>query len=99
MEDFLEGICNGSLIEVFATGTVAIINPIRNIYFDGKIRLIGGTTSDFNTSLSHRFFKSLTNIYYGRVNHQWAIDIENWGKAAKEEASQNIRNKIYQKIS
>ena len=59
MEDFLEGICNGSLIEVFATGTVAIINPIRNIYFDGKIRLIGGTTSDFNASLSHRFFKSL----------------------------------------
>ena len=56
MEDFLEGICNGSLIEVFATGTVAIINPIRNIYFDGKIRLIGGKVCSEKKCTSEKIF-------------------------------------------
>ena len=52
MNDILEGISNGNLVEMFGTGTAAIISPIGNIYFDGKMREIPVPKN--NASLSQR---------------------------------------------
>ena len=52
MNDILAGISNGNLVEMFGTGTAAIISPIGNIYFDGKMREIPVPIN--NASLSQR---------------------------------------------
>ena len=52
MNDILAGISNGTLVEMFGTGTAAIISPIGNIYFDGKMR--GIPVPETNVSLSQR---------------------------------------------
>ena len=52
MNDILSGISNGNLVEMFGTGTAAIISPIGNIYFDGKMREIPVPKN--NVSLSQR---------------------------------------------
>ena len=36
------------------------------------------TQSKFNDTISHIISKKLSDIYYGRVEHPWAVDVENW---------------------
>jgi len=82
MDEVLKGSTNGSLIEMFGTGTAAIVSPIGNIYFDGKMRKMPVPT--YSESLSQRFSKELTDIYYGRNKHPWAMNIEEWQIDAEE---------------
>ena len=37
------------------------------------------TQSKYNDTISHIIAKKLSDIYYGRVEHPWAVDVENWG--------------------
>lgn len=82
MDEVLKGSTNGSLIEMFGTGTAAIVSPIGNIYIDGKMRKMPVPT--YSESLSQRFSKELTDIYYGRNKHPWAMNIEEWQIDAEE---------------
>ena len=36
------------------------------------------TPSRFNDAISHIIAKKLSDIYYGRVEHPWAVEVENW---------------------
>jgi branched-chain amino acid aminotransferase len=38
IHEVLDGAKNGNLVEMFGTGTAAIVSPVGNIHFDGKMR-------------------------------------------------------------
>ena len=37
IKDILNGAQNGTLVEMFGTGTAAIVTSVGNIYYDGKM--------------------------------------------------------------
>jgi len=61
---------DGSLKEVFGSGTAAVISPVGNIKFDGREITVGDGGVG---PLAARFFNDLTAIQYGR-----AKDPFNW---------------------
>jgi len=61
---------DGSLKEVFGSGTAAVISPVGNIKFDGREITVGDGGVG---PLSARFFNDLTAIQYGK-----AEDPFNW---------------------
>lgn len=61
---------SGKLLEVFGSGTAAVISPVGEIRYGEKLISIGdGTPGD----TAMRFYNALTDIQYGK-----AEDTENW---------------------
>ena len=50
------------------------------------------TPSEYEDSISHKILKKLSDIYYGRHQHLWSMEIENWNK---EQSKSNNTNTIY----
>ena len=48
----------GRLIEMFGAGTAAIVSPVGNIYYDGKLNAIPVDSSE--SAVSKRFVKIIT---------------------------------------
>jgi hypothetical protein len=69
---------DGRLVEMFATGTAAVVTPVGNILYEGKMHAINHSIlhSDTNPLISDRIRTTLSDIFYGRVEHPWAYDIE-----------------------
>lgn len=63
----------GRLLEVFGTGTAAVIAPVKSIkYIDEDIKVPSGEKIG---PLAKRFWDSITDIQYGRVEHPWSVRI------------------------
>ncbi len=63
IEEVIEGCKSGSLKEMFATGTAAVISPVGLICFKGEdFKIAEGQTGE----LSRRFYDEITGIQYGR---------------------------------
>lgn len=63
INEIIEGSRSGSLREMFATGTAAVISPVGKIHYKGKDIVIG----DGNTGeLSQKLYKEITDMQYGR---------------------------------
>jgi branched-chain amino acid aminotransferase len=63
----------GNLMEVFAAGTAAVINPVRAIAYKGQDILV--PTNDKVGDFAQKMWKAVTDIQYGRVPHKWSIPI------------------------
>ena len=50
------------------------------------------TPSETEASISHRIAKKLSDIYYGRLEHPWAMEIENWDA---ETSFSNLKKPIF----
>lgn len=64
------------LVEIFGCGTAAIVCPVGGIKYEDKMVPIPVDESD--KSISVRLRGTMSDIYYGRVDHPWGVDIENW---------------------
>ncbi len=65
---------DGSLTEIFGTGTAAVISPVGELcYQDKKYTVAGGSTGE----LSQRLFDELQGIQYGKQKDpfKWTIRI------------------------
>ncbi|SLM32310.1 Branched-chain-amino-acid aminotransferase 2 [Desulfamplus magnetovallimortis] len=70
MDEVIEASKNGSLKEVFGSGTAAVISPVGEIrYGDEKIQIGDGKAGD----IAVKFNSAITDIQYGK-----AEDSENW---------------------
>ncbi len=75
IDEVFEAAENGSLREVFGSGTAAVISPVGKIHHQGKEISIGdGKVGDF----SKRLFEEITDIQYGRKPdvHGWIHSVE-----------------------
>ncbi|XP_071453191.1 branched-chain-amino-acid aminotransferase, cytosolic [Hetaerina americana] len=62
------------LLEIFGAGTACIVAPVSSIFFEGKTLTI--PTMDHELPVHQQFLNSLSDIQYGRVEHQWAMLID-----------------------
>lgn len=70
IDEVIEANDNGTLEEVFGTGTAAVISPVGSLYYQGRtITLNQGQTGE----LSQKMFDVLQEIQYGRLPdpHGW----------------------------
>jgi len=82
IKEVLTGAQNGTLIEMFGTGTAAIVSPVGNIFYNGEMKAIPVP----NVSLAQNVLTALSDIYYGKINpHPWTMDIEDWQSIAADE--------------
>ena len=75
VDDLMKAGHDGTLEEVFGTGTAAVISPVGELrYKDDEV-----TINDFKTGeLTQRLYDTLTGIQWGRLpdNYHWTIDID-----------------------
>ncbi|XKL61311.1 hypothetical protein PGB90_008368 [Kerria lacca] len=61
------------LLELFGAGTACIICPISEILYRGQIIKI--PINSQSNLLYLRFYKTLMDIFYGRISHPWTVEI------------------------
>jgi len=83
IKEVLDRAHDGTLVEMFGTGTAAIVNPVGNILYDGVMNSI--PVPEAEKSFAKRIMKELSDIYYGRVKHDWGVSIEDWSIKSIEE--------------
>jgi len=62
----------GRLMEVFGCGTAAVVSPVGGLKYGGETFSV--PTPEFG--LASELLQKMTDIYYGRVDHEWAMDVE-----------------------
>jgi branched-chain amino acid aminotransferase len=75
IEEVIDGCKSGSLKEMFATGTAAVISPVGEIcYKEEDFRVADGKTGE----LSQKLYDEITGIQYGRKENPfcWRVRID-----------------------
>lgn len=68
IDDVCEAADNGTLEEVFGTGTAAVISPVGELNYKGKIM----TINDFKTGeLTQKLYDALTGMQWGNVTDEF----------------------------
>jgi branched-chain amino acid aminotransferase len=70
LQDIILAVKEKRMIEMFGTGTAAVITPIGKICYNKKIINVGN-----NHNYSQQIYKQLTDIQYGIVNNEWSEKI------------------------
>lgn len=74
MGEVMEGLAEGRLIEMFGSGTAAVVSPVGGLHYKGELHKIPTPEQ----GLASRIMASMSDIYYGKVQHPWAVDVEEW---------------------
>lgn len=73
MGEIQEAEKEGRLLEAFGAGTAVVISPVRSIvYKDSEIQV---PTGDQAGPVAARLWKTLYDIQYGNVPHEWSVPI------------------------
>jgi len=68
---------DGRLLEIFGTGTGAVISPVSCIHYEGKDIQVPLTGKDGKIGeVAEQIWNELLDIHYGRKAHSWSIVIE-----------------------
>ncbi|XP_071522471.1 branched-chain-amino-acid aminotransferase, cytosolic isoform X5 [Panulirus ornatus] len=74
MAELIQAHSEGKLLEVFGAGTAAVVTPVGEIHYEDKIIKI--PTMEHDYPLTQRFFDTIKDIQYGRVESEWTVPIE-----------------------
>ncbi|XP_053707056.1 branched-chain-amino-acid aminotransferase, mitochondrial isoform X2 [Synchiropus splendidus] len=70
MQELLQALDEGRVIEVFGAGTACVVCPVGSLQYMGQTYQI--PTMQNGPDLAKRFHKELTDIQYGRTPSDWA---------------------------
>ncbi|CAF0999704.1 unnamed protein product [Adineta steineri] len=73
MDELLEAQQNNSLLEMFGSGTAAIVCPIERIVYEGKSYDLA--TMNKGAPLTNRFHDEIVDIQFGRKPSKWTVDV------------------------
>ncbi|KXS11918.1 branched-chain amino acid aminotransferase II [Gonapodya prolifera JEL478] len=76
MAELVKAAGEGRLLECFATGTAAIVSPIKTIGYKGEdipVPLDPADPSSQAGPLARRFFDEIMAIQYGEKEHEWSV--------------------------
>ena len=79
MKEVVLAINEGRLLEMFGSGTAAVVSPIKTINYLGQDWSIPLDPSDPSSQagpLAKRFWEAITLIQYGQVPHEWSWVID-----------------------
>ena len=74
MKEVMAAHSEGRLVEMFGSGTAAVVSPVGGLHYEGQMVSIP-TPED---GLAVQIMAAMSDIYYGRVASPWAIDVEEW---------------------
>merc|ERR1719376_1014338 len=83
MGEVLKANQEGRIVEIFGCGTAVIVCPVGNIKYKSDMVPIPVDTTE--NSVSMRITKQLNDIYYGKINHPWAVDISSQINLSQQE--------------
>ncbi|PLB34005.1 branched-chain amino acid aminotransferase, cytosolic [Aspergillus candidus] len=73
MADVAEAAEEGRLLEVFGSGTAAIVSPVRNISYRGKLVNCGLKDEEEAGEIALQMKNWIEGIQYGDENHPWSV--------------------------
>ena len=75
IDEVLEGVKTGTLSEMFATGTAAVISPVGELIWKGEKTVIGGGSIG---GLAQKLYDELYGIQTGEVEDHmgWTVEVE-----------------------
>lgn len=75
LQEIIDAGDNGTLEEIFGTGTAAVISPVQKLNYDGQD--IVATSNYDDASISHRLYNELTGIQTGRLpdTRGWVVEL------------------------
>ncbi len=75
IDEVMEAYKNGSLQEVFGSGTAAVISPVSHLACGDEVIVVGDGGIGL---MAHRLYEAITDIQYGRVEDPfgWVVPIE-----------------------
>lgn len=79
IHELLSALAEERVLEVFGSGTAAIITPVKNIRFrnmDHPIPLDHDNSSGEAGPLAKRLWRELIRIQYGDVAHEWSMLVD-----------------------
>lgn len=79
MKELILAINDNRLLEMFGSGTAAVVSPIKRIKYlgqDWNIPLDPSDPSSQAGPLAKRFWEAITLIQYGQVPHEWSVIVE-----------------------
>lgn len=75
--DIRDAVHENRMLEVFGSGTAAVITPVSTIYYDGEDLKIPLNGPDGKSGeLTNKFWSTITDIQYGRKKHPWSVLVE-----------------------
>lgn len=74
MGEVMNAHSEGRLVEMFGSGTAAVVSPVGGLHYQGKMVTIPTPEQ----GLAAKIMTAMSDIYYGRVDSPWAIDVEEW---------------------
>ncbi len=79
MGELLRANQDGSLVELFGSGTAAVVTPVGSLHYRGRTVELP-TPAPGAGGISHRVREEMSDIYYCRkgVEHPWAPEIDEW---------------------
>jgi len=83
MGELMQAKSEDRLVEMFGCGTAAIVCPVGNIKYNGVDVPI--PVNDQDNAISKRLRSTMSDIYYGRITHPWAPEIEDWAEQSQQE--------------
>jgi len=72
MGEVMNARAQGRLIEMFGSGTAAVVSPVGGLHYQGVMHSIP-TPKD---GLAVKVLAAMSDIYYGRTPSTWAQDVE-----------------------
>lgn len=77
MKDLAEASADGRLLEVFGSGTAAIVSPVRTISWKGKTVDCGLKPEEESGELATKFKDWMEARQYGDEEHEWSYVLKN----------------------
>lgn len=73
IEEVSQGITNGNLMEVFGTGTAAVISPVGTLHYQNQDLIINNKAIG---PIAQGLYNEITSIQYGEIgSHRWLVPI------------------------
>lgn len=79
VHELVSALAEKRVLEVFGSGTAAIITPVKNIRFRGAdypIPLDPDNPNEGAGPLARRLWRELVRIQYGDVAHEWSVLVD-----------------------
>merc|ERR1719154_78971 len=74
MGEVMAAQASGRLVEMFGSGTAAVVSPVGGLHYQGTLHTIP-TPAD---GLAVQILSAMSDIYYGREASPWALDVDDW---------------------
>lgn len=76
MPELIEALKEGRVIEIFGTGTAAVVSPVNKILYEDVFYDVPVDKEDPSAQIgkyAHKFLIELQDIQYGVTEHEWSV--------------------------